>query len=316
MPARRHRADEHAGVGRVVLHAHAVAEDRAAAERAGRVDGEHADRRVLGADRATRRSVSVDFPAPGAPVIPIDQASPACVMQRGDHGARVGRHRFDERDQLGDRALGHRARGASTSSAAATAGMRRRKLLVSDDFGDAGDAVHDDPLHAGLQRHHRHRAGATGADQRDVDDAVLVEAAGRRCRRRRSAAPGGSPRSPRGCLLPFRPCRAPSDSCLVYMVRILPLSGAPSAEEFAAAPPDSFSTVGSAPQWGAFGGGVRRSSSGSERLKYRRSSRSARSSKRRRRDREPSVEAFDVGARRPAAWPAGRRSPRSTCSHS
>ena len=43
--ARRHRADEHAGVGRVLLHADAVTEDRAAAERAARVDREHADRR-------------------------------------------------------------------------------------------------------------------------------------------------------------------------------------------------------------------------------------------------------------------------------
>ena len=43
--AGRHRADEHAGVGGVVLHAHAVAEDRAARERGRRVDGEHGDRR-------------------------------------------------------------------------------------------------------------------------------------------------------------------------------------------------------------------------------------------------------------------------------
>ena len=52
-----HRADVDAGVGGVVLHAHAVAEDRAAAERAGRVDGEHADLDVLacGSGRSARR---------------------------------------------------------------------------------------------------------------------------------------------------------------------------------------------------------------------------------------------------------------------
>ncbi len=43
MPARRHAADEHAGVLRVRLHAHAIAKHRAAAERAGGIDGEHAD---------------------------------------------------------------------------------------------------------------------------------------------------------------------------------------------------------------------------------------------------------------------------------
>ena len=38
-----HRADEHAGVGGVVLHADPVAEDGAAGERRRRVDGQHGD---------------------------------------------------------------------------------------------------------------------------------------------------------------------------------------------------------------------------------------------------------------------------------
>ena len=42
-PAAGHRPDVDAGVGGVVLHPDPVAEDRAAGERAGRVDGEHAD---------------------------------------------------------------------------------------------------------------------------------------------------------------------------------------------------------------------------------------------------------------------------------
>ena len=50
---RRHRADEHAGVDGVVLHADPVAEDGAAGERRRRVDGQHRDlgRRARGGGR-------------------------------------------------------------------------------------------------------------------------------------------------------------------------------------------------------------------------------------------------------------------------
>ena len=72
MAARRHAADEDAGVGGVRLHAHAVAEDRAAGERTGRIDGDDADRLAArGGARAIRRSTSVLLPAPGGPVTPI-----------------------------------------------------------------------------------------------------------------------------------------------------------------------------------------------------------------------------------------------------
>ena len=43
MPARGHAANEHAGVFRVALHAHAIAEDGAAGVRTGGIDGEDAD---------------------------------------------------------------------------------------------------------------------------------------------------------------------------------------------------------------------------------------------------------------------------------
>ncbi len=43
VPTGRHRPDVDAWVGRVVLHPDPVAEDRSAGERAGRVDGQHAD---------------------------------------------------------------------------------------------------------------------------------------------------------------------------------------------------------------------------------------------------------------------------------
>ena len=53
------------------LHPHPVAEDRPAGERRRRVDGEHGDARRRRPERARRRrSVSVDLPAPGAPVRP------------------------------------------------------------------------------------------------------------------------------------------------------------------------------------------------------------------------------------------------------
>ena len=41
--ARRHRADEYAGIGAVTLHAHAVAEDSSAGHRARRINRDHAD---------------------------------------------------------------------------------------------------------------------------------------------------------------------------------------------------------------------------------------------------------------------------------
>ena len=71
VPARRHAADEHAAVAGVRLHAHAIAEDGAAAERAGRIDRDDADGlRRLPRSAAVRRSTSVLLPAPGGPVTP------------------------------------------------------------------------------------------------------------------------------------------------------------------------------------------------------------------------------------------------------
>ena len=72
LPARRHAADEHVRIGGVRLHPHAIAENGAAGERAGRIDRDHADR--LAGSRASRsssRSTSVLLPAPGGPVTPI-----------------------------------------------------------------------------------------------------------------------------------------------------------------------------------------------------------------------------------------------------
>ena len=76
-PARGHGAHEHAVVGVVILHADAVAEDGAAGEGARGIDREHRHPVAARRRRATRPSVSVDFPAPGAPVIPTTAAFPA-----------------------------------------------------------------------------------------------------------------------------------------------------------------------------------------------------------------------------------------------
>ena len=72
VPRVAERADEDAGVGGVILHPDPVAEDGAAGEGARGVDGDHADRLArLAGSAAISRSVRVDLPAPGEPVIPI-----------------------------------------------------------------------------------------------------------------------------------------------------------------------------------------------------------------------------------------------------
>ena len=68
---RRHRTDEHARVGGVVLHPHPVAEDRAAGERRRRVDREHRRLEIEAAQVPMIADVRVLFPEPGAPVRPI-----------------------------------------------------------------------------------------------------------------------------------------------------------------------------------------------------------------------------------------------------
>src|SRR5262249_61758654 len=52
MAARRHAADEDSGVARVGLHADAIAEDGAAGERAGGIDGDDSDAHAALAERA------------------------------------------------------------------------------------------------------------------------------------------------------------------------------------------------------------------------------------------------------------------------
>ena len=76
MAARGHAADEDALVSGVRLHAHAIAENGAAAERAGRIDRDDADGLPAVRIAAIRRSTSVLLPAPGGPVMPMYCARP------------------------------------------------------------------------------------------------------------------------------------------------------------------------------------------------------------------------------------------------
>src|SRR5438309_1780283 len=50
----------------------------------------------------------------------------------------------------------------------------RRRLLDGDDLAHPGHAVHHDPLDARLEREDRRRAGAAGAHELQVDDAVIL----------------------------------------------------------------------------------------------------------------------------------------------
>ena len=88
VPAGGHRPDVDAAVAGVVLHPHAVAEQRATGERGRRVDGEHADPLAGRAQNArTSAVVVVDLPTPGEPVRPMTWAWPVC----GDSAAATSR---------------------------------------------------------------------------------------------------------------------------------------------------------------------------------------------------------------------------------
>ena len=76
MPARAHRADVHAGVEEVVGEPDPVAEQRAAGERARRVDRDDADGPASARTWATSALTSDDLPTPGGPVTPIEAARP------------------------------------------------------------------------------------------------------------------------------------------------------------------------------------------------------------------------------------------------
>ena len=97
----RHAADEHAVVSSVRLHADAIAEDRAAGERARRIDRDDADAPAVRCETTrSRRSTSVLLPAPGGPVTPMRYAlSGSDEELRARSSSPGGRLVFDQEDR-------------------------------------------------------------------------------------------------------------------------------------------------------------------------------------------------------------------------
>src|SRR4051794_26327319 len=104
VPPRGHRADVDAAVAGVVLHAHAVAEQRPAGERGRRVDREHADPLAGLTERAherRRRRRLADTRGTGEPE---HLGVPGVRGEGGRDLAQRGAGVLDQRDQPGDRA--------------------------------------------------------------------------------------------------------------------------------------------------------------------------------------------------------------------
>ena len=114
-----HRADEHAAVGGVVLHAHPVAEDRPARERRRRVDREHGDlvarRAHVADDRAGERALARARRAGEADRVGV------AGMRRGEPAdlAGVGAAALDQRQQPGQR-----------GAVAGAGGLEQRRRVV------------------------------------------------------------------------------------------------------------------------------------------------------------------------------------------
>ena len=119
-------------------------------------------------------SVSVDFPAPGAPRDADDRGVPGAASREGGEGVTRGvATGFDDREEPGERgAIAVPGRVDERRDGLGHSSMESSTTAVTP-----GSAVHDDPLDAGLQRLHRDGAGATRPDQAHVDHAVVVEVA-------------------------------------------------------------------------------------------------------------------------------------------
>ena len=118
--------------------------------------------------------MSVDFPAPGAPVMPTTAACPARVGGQGrERVARGVPTRLDDREEPGERgAIAVPCRVDERRDRLGHSSMESSTTAVTP-----GSTVHDDPLHSGLQSLHGDRAGPAGADQAHVHDTVVVELA-------------------------------------------------------------------------------------------------------------------------------------------
>ena len=122
MPAAGHRPDEHAAVGGVILHPDPVAEQRAAGERRGRVDGEHPDPQTERAVGAHERAGHRRLPDARRAGQPDDAGVTRVRRDRAHHRPRAPAEPFSTREtsRASDR--------ASPSRAAATSASARRVL--------------------------------------------------------------------------------------------------------------------------------------------------------------------------------------------
>ena len=197
MAAGGHRADVDVAVEGVVLHPHPVAEQRAAGERRGRVDREHADPLALLAELGHQRVGRGRLAHAGRAGDADDLRVAGVRAERRHHLAQQRRLVLDQRDQPRDRAgvaltglvrRAHRDRSRATERASAPqdggrhAHDQRVALTAATTQGGRADAA---AAALELERQVQHDPGAGHADrvaQRDraaVDvDLGLVEARG------------------------------------------------------------------------------------------------------------------------------------------
>src|SRR4051794_23841186 len=129
----------------------------------------------------TSAAVSVDFPAPGAPVTPMVHALSATETGSAVIAARASSSPVSTIERRRASAPRSPPRTASTNPAGSVTALcgSGEGLFVDegvvDDGGDAGSAVHDDALNPGLEGLHRDRARPAGPDEAHMDHAVVIE---------------------------------------------------------------------------------------------------------------------------------------------
>ena len=98
MPARGHRADEDAAVGVEIDHADAIAEDGAAGERRGRIDGDDSDALLLRAVVLRQRRHERRLAGAGRAGDADDARAAGSGIELGQEELRVGSFALDEGD--------------------------------------------------------------------------------------------------------------------------------------------------------------------------------------------------------------------------
>src|SRR5437868_1798838 len=128
--ARRHRTNEHALVRGVILHADPVAEDRATAEGAARVDREHADLLAGPADETDELVGERRLARAGRAGHPDRVRTTRAQVQPADGIGGGVTPRLDQRDQLGD-----------GGAVAATSGVDERGRIVERSYSEITSVI-------------------------------------------------------------------------------------------------------------------------------------------------------------------------------